>query len=264
MIDALTEARLRMALGRRPFQFHVQIGSTNDTAREWARAGAPQGAVVVAEEQIAGRGRFARRWSAPSGTALLLSVIIRPEATYRKYMARLPLVGALAVAESIQALGVSDFAIKWPNDALIRGQKVAGILAETEWQGDTPEVGILGIGLNVRVDFSGTELETRAISLEPAIGIPVDRAVLLATLLTRVDYWTVRLSASALIDAWRSKLSTIGQQVTARFAEDEQAPPISGIAIGVDEYGALLVQTDKGSLQRLVAGEVTLQNGVPD
>ncbi len=266
MNDRLTEARLRTTLGQRPFRLYAQIGSTNDAAREWAAAGAPHGAVVLAEEQIAGRGRFARRWNAPPGTALLLSVIIRPGLTHQKYMARLPLIGALAVVEALTPTplpqvgeGQIPIGIKWPNDALLNGRKVAGILAETEWQGNTPDGGILGIGLNVRVDFSGTELETRAISAEPALGVLIDRVALLTNLLARVDYWTARLSSPALIDTWRSKLVTIGQRITARFADDDQAASISGVAIGVDDSGALLVQADDGTLHRLVAGEVTLQ-----
>jgi BirA family biotin operon repressor/biotin-[acetyl-CoA-carboxylase] ligase len=260
MTDELTEARLRTALGQRPFRLYTQIGSTNDAAREWAKNGGSEGAVVIAEEQTAGRGRFARRWDAPPGTALLLSVIIRPQPTQSDYLARLPLVGALAVVETLATLGAQDAAIKWPNDALLNGRKVAGILAETDWQGDRPTVGILGIGLNVRIDFTRSELEMRAISVEPALGLPIDRAALLATVLARVDYWTARLEHSALIEAWRSKLVTLGQRITANLTSDSQAAPIAGVAIGVDDFGALLVQTDDGKMHRLVAGEITLRS----
>ena len=258
MTEILTETRLRKVLGQRPFRLYPQIGSTNDVAREWAAQGAPDGAVVVAEEQTAGRGRFARRWDASPGTALLLSVILRLQSTQRTHMGRLPLVGALAVVEALTTLGAQRVAIKWPNDALLNGRKVAGILAETDWQGDTPGIGILGIGLNVRVDFSGSELETRAISAEQALGVPIDRPLLLVTLLARIDFWMARLPDPALLDAWRTRLVTIGQRVTARLPGKGQSETMAGVAIGVDDFGALLVQADEGKLHRLVAGEVTL------
>jgi len=264
MNDGLTQARLQGALGHRLFQFYGQVGSTNDVAREWAAAGAPNGAVVVAEEQIAGRGRFARRWNAPPGTALLLSMIIRAEPIQANYLVRLPLAGALAVVEVLEALGAHDLGIKWPNDVLLSGRKVAGILAETEWQGEILAVGVLGIGINVRVDFTGSELEVSAISVEPTLGVPIDRATLLAAILQRIDFWLVRLSSPQLIDTWRSRLITIGQRITARFADDQRSPTpvgheaITGVALGVDDLGALLVQSDDNRRHRLVAGEVTL------
>jgi BirA family biotin operon repressor/biotin-[acetyl-CoA-carboxylase] ligase len=262
--DLLTEARLREALGARPFRFEMQVDSTNDIAREWALNGAPSGSVVLTEEQLAGRGRFGRKWSAPPGTALLMSVILRPRIT-PEHLTRLTMVGAVSVVETLETPDPSPFgrgesespnslSLKWPNDVLLAGRKVAGILPEAIWQGQSLAAVILGIGLNVRVDFAGTELENRSTSIEQRLGITVDRALLLSHLLQRIDYWAVRVADVALLDAWRSRLVTLGQRVTARGT----AGIIDGLAVDVDNNGGLVLRSDDGTIHHVVAGEVTL------
>lgn len=256
-----TPPGLRLALGSRPFRWLVQTGSTNDIARAWV-AETPtlaQGAVVITDEQTAGRGRFARQWVAPPGSALLFSVIIRHQPAS---WVRLPLLGALAVAEALETLTTTPdlIGLKWPNDVQIAGRKVAGILAETDWQG-TPPAAVLGIGLNVRIDFSTSDFAAQATSVEPALAVTVDRFALLATILARVDHWAARLGDPALIDAWQSRLTTIGQPVTARFiAADRDGDMITGVAEGVDTDGALLIRDSDGQTYRLLAGEVTLRS----
>jgi BirA family biotin operon repressor/biotin-[acetyl-CoA-carboxylase] ligase len=252
-VDPLDEKRLRRALGSRPFRFEAQVGSTNDIARQWAESGAPTGAVVVTEEQVAGRGRFGRPWSAPPGTGLLMSVILRPRVNQIR-LPRMTMVGAVSVAEVVSDLAPGRVALKWPNDALLTGYKVAGVLPEAIWQGDTLIGVILGIGLNIRVDFSDSPLAGKAISVETVTNIPVDRAWLLNMLLQRVDYWTARIADPVLLTTWRGMLSTIGQRVTVQMIEGQ----ISGQASGVDDDGALLLRADDGTIQRVVAGEVTL------
>ncbi len=254
MLDGLlTESQLRVALGARPFRFEAQTGSTNDVARRWAEDGAQAGSVIVAEEQVTGRGRFGRSWSAPPGTALLLSVILRPRVSH-EHLPRLTMVGAVSVADVLADLAPGAVSLKWPNDVLLAGRKVAGILPEALWQGEQLEAVIVGIGLNVRVDFSDTPLADRAISIETITGRPVDRAVLLDRLLRRIDHWSMHVGESLLLEAWRSRLETLGQRVTASGA----GGAISGQALGVDEDGALLLQSDDGVIHRVIAGEVTL------
>ncbi len=252
----LNESRLRAALGTRPFRFALQTGSTNDLARQWALDGAPAGSVVVAEEQTAGRGRFGRSWSAPAGSALLASVILRPDAP-PGHLPRLTMVGAVSVADVLAELAPGQVSLKWPNDVLLTGRKVAGILPEAIWEGERLSAVVLGIGLNVRVDFTGTPLADRAISVEAVTGVTIDRAALLAALLSRVDHWSARLGDPALSATWRDRLSTLGQRVAASSA-DGQTGRIVGLALDVDADGALLLQTDDGLTQRIVAGEVTL------
>ena len=240
--------QLQAALGPRPLRYFAEVGSTNDVALGWLRQGAPPGAVVVADVQLQGRGRFGRHWHALAGTALIVSALLKPP---RESVGRLTLVGAVAIAETIEALGLA-VDIKWPNDARLNQRKVCGILPEAAWDGETLVGAALGMGLNVRVDFSGTELADSAISLEPALGRPLDRATLLARLLERVDYWSVRAGSDLLFEAWKRRLSTIGQTVTV----SEGA--VHGVAEGVDDQGALLVRTDQGDVRRVIAGDIRL------
>ena len=253
---------LRAALGSRPYRWYAQIGSTNDAARAWIadEITVPQGALVITDEQTAGRGRFARQWLAPPGSALLFSVIIRHNP---QQWARLPLLGALVVAETLEALTTSPSRIrlKWPNDVQIDGRKVAGVLTETEWRGAQPVAAVLGIGLNVRIDFGASDLAGRATSIEPALGVTVDRFALLADVLRRIDYWMPRVADPTLIDAWQSRLVTIGQQVSARaISQDSVESVITGLAVGVDPGGALLIRDNQGVVHRVIAGEVTLRD----
>ncbi len=262
MTELLTDARLRAALGARPFQLLMQTDSTNDLARQWALAGAPTGAVVIAEEQTSGRGRFERRWLAPPATALLMSVVLRPALSAER-LARAAMIGALAAAECLDQIGVQQVAIKWPNDVQIGGLKTVGVLPEALWQNDRLQALIIGIGVNVRVDFVGSPLEGKATSVETALNHTVDRALLCAQLLRRVDHWSVRLNDPALLTSWRARLNTLGQYVTAS-AMSGTAQPISGRASDVDADGALLVTDSNGSIHRLIAGEVTLSDNRDD
>src|SRR5260221_8046818 len=148
----LSEARLRKALGARPFQFLEQVGSTNDLAREWALQGALAGSVVVTDEQITGRGRFGRTWSAPPGTALLMSVIVRPRIA-SAHVQRLTMIGAVAAADVLEQLGTEQIRLKWPNDVLLDNRKVAGVLPGAIWEKETPSTVWLGNGFEVCVDF---------------------------------------------------------------------------------------------------------------
>jgi BirA family transcriptional regulator, biotin operon repressor / biotin---[acetyl-CoA-carboxylase] ligase len=251
--DWLSEARLRDILGARRFQFKMQMTSTNDVARNWALQNAPHGSVVIAEEQTAGRGRMGRSWSAPSGTGLLFSTVLRPRISNPQ---KVTMVGAVAVAEVVAEIVPDMVSLKWPNDVLLDGRKVAGILPEAIWQGDTLAAVILGIGVNVRVDFKNTPLMDRATSIESVTDTAINRLPLLVDLLNHIDYWAMRIDDPALFEAWRDKLSTLGERVTAT-GEGQQ---IVGIAEDVDEDGTLLLRDDNGTLHRIVAGEVTLSD----
>ncbi len=260
MADTLTPDRLRVALGGRAFRFFEQVGSTQDLARDWALADppAPDGAVVIAEEQIAGRGRQGRRWVAPPGSALLFSVIARP-ALSPEHLQRATMAAGLALADTLAPLLGAAFALKWPNDGLIHGRKVCGILSEATWLGDRLAAVVVGIGLNVRVDFVGTELSGRATSLEAELGRPVDRAALLADLLAHLDRWLARTPDPAIVAAWRARLCTLGARVAVYpVSVQEEMPLFTGVAEDVDEVGALLVRLETGEVRRVLAGDVTL------
>jgi BirA family biotin operon repressor/biotin-[acetyl-CoA-carboxylase] ligase len=209
--------------------------STNDRARALAAAGAPHGTLVTAGEQQAGRGRQGRTWSAPPGRALLASLVLRDPP------ALLPLVAALAVAE----VAGPDAAIKWPNDVLVDGRKVAGILAEGR-----PHEGwaVLGIGLNValRVDELPPELHETAGTLGLT---PADLEPTLERLLAALER-ALALDASALLDAYRARDALRGREVTWVGGR--------GRAAGVDGAGRLVVELAGGGRTALSAGEVHL------
>lgn len=257
--ETLTVKRLQAALDDRPFQFFETVGSTNDVARDWAANGAPHGAVVVTELQTSGRGRFGRTWQAPSGTALLFSAIVRPSVVIPP--TRYTMAAAVSVRSALLDLldlEANVVKLKWPNDVYLHDRKVCGILVEPLWHGALLEAIIIGIGINVRVPFGDSELSATATNLEPYCRVQVDRALLLADILKRLDYWSAHAEGLALFQAWRAALSTLGKRVQVTDVGTARQI-VAGQALDVDEDGALLVRTDDGKIQRVFAGEVTLQ-----
>jgi BirA family biotin operon repressor/biotin-[acetyl-CoA-carboxylase] ligase len=218
-------------------RLHLQATtSTNDRARDLAQAGAPHGTLVTAAEQTAGRGRQGRTWTAPPGSALLLSVVLRDPP------ALLPLAAALAVAEIAGARAQ----IKWPNDVLVDGRKVAGILAEGR-----PQDGwaVLGIGLNValRIEDLPPELHDTAgtLGLEPA-----DLEPTLERLLAGLER-TLALDEETVLEAYRARDALRGREVSWTTGR--------GRAAGIDGEGRLVVELPEGGRTALSAGEVHLQ-----
>lgn len=247
----LNQERLVRLLSPRPFRFFQRVDSTQDLAREWLQDGAPEGAVVIADEQLKGRGRHGHDWTTPPGSALALSVILRPPA---EALPHVTMLGALAIAGMLDKLSADDVGIKWPNDVQLKGRKVCGVLPEAVWNGSRLQGVILGIGVNVRVDFSGTPLADTAISIEPALRRTVNRVELLALLLGQVDLWMEQLGQTALFDAWKARLTTLGQQITV---SQEAGGTTRGVAEDVDSQGALLLRDDKGEVHRILAGDVS-------
>jgi BirA family biotin operon repressor/biotin-[acetyl-CoA-carboxylase] ligase len=223
-----------------------------DEARAWLREGAPHGAVILADEQTAGRGRLNRPWQTPPGSALALSMVLRP---HLSALTHLPLLGALAVAESVAPLGVPGLGIKWPNDVLVGGLKLSGVLAESEWDGATLRGAVLGIGLNLSQDFTGSDLDGVAVSLRGALGRPVDGLTVLGALLTQLDALWALVGSAALVRAWRARLITLGQRVTV----STPAGDLMGMAEDVDADGALWLRADDGTRHRVIAGDVRLR-----
>ena len=217
-----------------PRVHHRVTDSTNERAKELADVGAPHGTLVTADEQTAGRGRQGREWTAPPRSAVLMSVVLR------ELDERLPLTAAVALCEALPV----EAAIKWPNDVWIEGRKVAGILVEGR-----PQEGwaVLGIGVNVTTREFPPDLAESATSLHLA-GIDDETEAVLAALLRSLDEWLSGPPAS-VPEAWRSRDALKGQQV--RWTGGE------GVADGIDDSGALRVQTPAG-LITLDAGEVHL------
>ena len=244
----LTAKALQQRLAPRPVKFFAQVGSTQDIALAWLQENAESGAVVIADEQFAGRGREGRTWNTPPGVALALSVILYPTI---ESLPQVTMLGAVAIAELLEGIGASDVSIKWPNDVRLNGRKVSGVLPETVWQGNRLLGVALGMGVNVRNDFIGTLLEETAISVELALGQWFDRMGLIVALLARIDHWTTLLGTAELFEAWKVRLETLGQVVAVTSA----AGTVSGIAESVDEHGALFIREGDGGLQRVIVGD---------
>jgi BirA family transcriptional regulator, biotin operon repressor / biotin---[acetyl-CoA-carboxylase] ligase len=217
-----------------------EIDSTNDRARELAGSGAPHGTLVTAAAQTAGRGRQGRTWAAPAGRALLMSLVLR------NWPRLLPLAAAVAVADVAgAAAGEADISIKWPNDVLLRGGKLAGILVEVRPQESWAVVGI-GMNVAVRPGDLPAELGDRAASLELE---PSALETTLAALLTALGE-RLALEPAALLDAFRERDALLGREVRWQRGE--------GTAVGIDEHGRLLVDRPDGTQTALDAGEVHL------
>lgn len=244
----LTLNNIQAVLETRPFRFLERANSTNDIALMWLQEGAEHGAVVITDEQIQGRGRSGRFWYTPAGTALIVSIILHPEP---RYLSRVSMMGALAVWEVIHQLGVDTASIKWPNDVQIDGLKVCGVLPEAVWEGDQLRGVVLGIGINVRIDFTQTPLANTAISLETVLGKKVHRLDLLVDLLARLDYWSGHMDM--VLDAWKIRLTTLGQHISSG--------QIEGLAEDIDNDGALIIRDGNGRVHRVIAGDIGLGDG---
>ena len=234
------------------------IDSTNRLAAELARGGAAEGTTVVAEQQTAGRGRLGRTWVSPASVNLYASIVLKPRIPPLE-VPRLTLVAGLAVAEAIRDSGAFEPRIKWPNDVLLDGRKVAGILTELEAEADRVRFVIVGIGVNLNATKSDfpPDLRTKATSLALASGAPVDRAAFTGRLLTRLDAaYAAFLDGgfAALRHRYEELHGLVGLAVTI-----DGTPPLAGTVRGVDDGGALLVET-AGGIERVVSGEVTLRN----
>jgi len=221
--------------------------STNERAKALADAGAPHGTLVTADEQTVGHGRQGRSWSAPPGASILMSLLLRD---LDPVHALLPLAAAVAVCETCECEGsvLGKCAIKWPNDVWIDRRKAAGILVEGRPQEGWAVVGI-GLNVNVRPEDFPPELRKTATSLAIASDRELALEPLLRALLRRLDS-LLGQTEQAILAAWRERDALRGERV--RWAGGE------GTAAGVDDAGALLVETDTGT-QRLDAGEVHLR-----
>jgi BirA family biotin operon repressor/biotin-[acetyl-CoA-carboxylase] ligase len=224
------------------------VDSTQSMLARLARAGAPDGTVVTARHQTSGRGRRGRAWWDAPGESLLLSVLLRP-AVPAGHISQLSLVAALAVTDALAGAGVMG-RIRWPNDVLVGGSKISGILPDAVCGTDgRVEHAIVGIGINLGQRCFPPELAGQATSLRLLTGrahdpARVEAAVLIA-LGARYDAW-LSGGFGALRDAWRSRSSTIGTRVGLPDGAD-------GVAVDVDEDGALLVDVGGGTLTRVVA-----------
>ncbi len=259
--DSIKASLSTRFMGRRVY-FYETLPTTMDVADAKAREGAPEGTVVVAERQTSGRGRFGRSWVSPKGN-LYLSVVLRPT---REVLPQLPVLSGVAVARAIRKTTRLEPRIKWPNDVLINGKKVCGILLTSSLQGDRPEYVNAGIGINANLGREVlSHISPPATSLSDELGHPVSRLRVFTTLMEELEelYLSVRRGDS-LLPQWEPYIVTLGQQVQVQWRrEDLEGYVERGYAESVDEEGRLLLRLPGGTLKRLVAGEVTLHSQGP-
>ncbi len=243
--------------------FHEVLDSTNREAARLADDGAAEGTVVVADRQTRGRGRLGRTWISPAGVNLYFSMILRPDIPIR-HAAQLTLLAGLALAEEITTCmhrsvnGRPDgLEIKWPNDLMLQGRKLAGILTEMRAEGDRPRQVVLGIGINVngRSDALPPPLHGRAITLAEHLRETIKRSSLLAGFLSTFEqrYKLYLTKGFAPIrQAWLDHSNLLGRRVQVNLTAEK----FSGRAVEMDADGFLLVKRDDGRLSRVVAGDV--------
>lgn len=262
--DVLHADDLLSRLGRprgigRDIRVFQETTSTNDVVEKLARDGVKEGVVVFAESQTKGRGRLGRRWSSPAHKGLWFSVLLRPGLRPQN-TTQLTVASATALRSGIERATRLPVVIKWPNDILLNGRKVAGILTELNAELDRVNYVILGMGVDV--NFTATDfpanLRSIATSLRIEAGHSIQRADLAISILQELDRAYTRLAAgefTALADEWEAHCATIGQQVTISQGQRQ----VRGRAESLGEDGALLVRTEHGHLERIIGGDVTLE-----
>jgi BirA family biotin operon repressor/biotin-[acetyl-CoA-carboxylase] ligase len=225
------------------------LDSTNRYLLEEARGGADAGLVVVADHQEAGRGRLGRVWQSTPDASLLVSVLVRPLTT----VARVHLVtvaAAVAMAEAVGRVAGFEPSIKWPNDLVVGDRKLAGVLAEAELGGGEVRAVVVGIGVNVNWEQFPSELGGLATSCSLESGRVVDRRELLAEYLVRFDATLDDVDAAAT--SYRRRLATLGRRVRVELPSGT----LEGVAVDVDHFGQLLVETGPGCIEEIAAGDV--------
>lgn len=252
------EIRRQLATERlgRKLHYFPEIDSTNSNARNLAEQGAMEGEVVIAESQTHGKGRLGRSWVSPARRNLYLSVILRPKLS-PLHAPQITLMSAVALAETIQSFIPFPPEIKWPNDILVHGKKVAGILTESACAADRLLFVVLGIGVNA--NFPQEEMpeaiRDTATSLMTLAGKPIDRTVFTLQLIRRLDRCyedLVELGFPAMAARWKGFFRLQGKRVKVEMMDQA----VQGEAIGIDSDGALLLEDDSGTQQRIIAGDV--------
>ena len=252
------ESRMNTRWAGHPVTCYDVIASTNLQAKMDAENGASQGALVVADMQTAGRGRRGRGWSSPPGTNAYFSLILKPEISPDKAAMLTPVMG-LAVAEGIRRTCDAEAMIKWPNDIVVGGKKVCGILAEMSVERDFIHYVVIGVGINVGQQNFPAEVAQTAICLQEACGKRISRAELVANVM-RVfeeyyDIFLERGDLSGLAERYDRLLVNRGREVRVLDPKGE----FQGIALGINESGELLVERKDGTVANVYAGEVSVR-----
>lgn len=237
--------------------YSISIDSTNNRARILAEEGAPEGILVISEEQTAGRGRMGRSWISPPGTGIWMSVLLRPTISSSRAALITPLV-AVALNRSIREVTGLPSGIKWPNDILIKGGKAAGILTEIYLEQESIQYIIVGIGINVNTDYFPKEIREEATSLSLSSGHPISRLKILIAVLLELERqyldFTVKGNFDTILSDYRRMSVTIGERVNIVGRKGMG----KAVALDIAENGGLLIENDDGTIEEIISGEVQL------
>ena len=249
LITANLETRF---IGQRVL-YYPCLRTTMDTARQEALNDAPEGTVVIADEQTAARGRLKRTWLSPRGN-ISLSVVLYPD---REHLHSLIMAASLAVVHSIETVTGLRPQLKWPNDILLGGNKVCGILIETSIQSNRVDYAIVGIGINVNLDPADfPEILPTATSLSRELGREVSRPELVRCLLCEMEQlYLAPLESESVYEEWRSRLVTLGRAIRVTSGDTT----LEGTAESVEPDGSLLLRLPDGTSKRILAGDVNLR-----
>ena len=223
------------------------VDSTMRVARTLSRSGAVEGTLVIAEQQTTGRGRLDRAWLSPRG-GIYMTLVTRPSVAPTQ-APRVNLLAAVVVSSAIERLHGLEARVKWPNDVLIGGRKVCGILAEMDVEFDAVRFVNVGIGLNANSHVSSEQ--PSAVSLSDLLGAPVDRVRLVREIVDGVLAGLPEMGGESLLDAWRARTTTLGRRVSIAVA----GASVEGVAVDITSSGALLVRDMDGHLHEIVAGD---------
>ena len=256
----MNQQALRSSLSKLPLgaiRYFDSIGSTNDEALAWAANDAQDLSIVVANEQTAGRGRLDRPWFTPPSTALAFSLILRPTADEIPFLSRTVGLAALSIADTIGMLGLAP-QIKWPNDILLNGRKVAGVLIELVWSGEDVDCVVIGIGINVAKTAVPTTdiLRFPATSLEHVLGEAPDRNKLLHDILASFISLRPHMRSDAFMASWEKSLAYYGRQVRVEMGNEQS---VTGEVTGLESDGSLKLSDENGKTVTVRFGDVRLR-----
>jgi BirA family biotin operon repressor/biotin-[acetyl-CoA-carboxylase] ligase len=251
-LERLEERLTTQSVGRRLI-YVTSTSSTQDIARSEAEEGALEGTSVFAEEQTAGRGRLGRAWVSPAGKNIYVTLLLRPPVDRLRALAMAAPLAVLRAVESVTGLWP---ALKWPNDVLLSGRKLSGVLIDSELSGGEVRYALVGIGVNVNFDIDpDSEIGDIATSIKRELGRPIAREDLLAALFNEFEALYLGASPEAVREAWRARLETLGREVTVSFRGASHA----GLAEDITPDGSLVLRRPDGSQIVIEAGEVTLR-----
>jgi BirA family biotin operon repressor/biotin-[acetyl-CoA-carboxylase] ligase len=233
-----------------------KTSSTNELAMDLAVMGYPEGSVIIADAQTEGKGRLGRKWFSPKGVNIYMSVILKPSIP-PKDAAVLTLISAVSCAHAVRRLTGADVRIKWPNDLMVSGKKLGGILLEMRSELDRILFAVAGIGINVNMERFKDEISQSATSIFIETGKRHSRTALIVEILKEMNRWLKTLDKTgkaSILNEWRRLSSTLGRNVMVVSGSET----IKGVAEDIDEEGRLVIKTKDGSFKHISSGDVKM------